>query len=60
MVVLLMLLEDVGLAKVGENFRQRKGVEKRHNVSKFGSIKHHLGKNKSFVQCSISYAGANA
>lgn len=41
------------LGKEWEKFQKEDRNRKQHNFARFGSIIHHLGKKKSFVQCSI-------
>lgn len=41
------------LSKAWGKLQTEEMNRKHHNFAGFGSIKHHLGKNKSFVQCSI-------
>lgn len=45
------------LSKAGEKCQTEERNRKHENFARFGK---HLGKNKSFVQSSIFYAGANA
>lgn len=37
------------LSKAREKLQTEERNKKYHNFAKFGSIKHHLGKNKSFI-----------